>query len=85
MQGNPYSGIIKLMQQQVNEQIPVSFRFGQVKSVSPLTITISKTDQDGNNLLKNADVGELHSGDNVLLIPFDNDQKFIVLCKVVGV
>ena len=85
MQGNPYSGIINIIKKKASGQIPTLFRFGTVKSISPLTVTVSKTDQGGDSLLKNADIGELNAGDSVLLLSMDSDQTFLILCRVVGV
>lgn len=85
MQENPYSGILRMIGDKAAGQIPAAFRYGTVKSVSPLVVTVSKTDQSGNDLLKNADLGELHIGDSLLLVPMDNDQKFLILCRMVSV
>lgn len=85
LEDNPYSAFLKMVREQAENQIPVLFRFGKVITVSPLKIDISETVQDGNNLLKNEAIGELHIGDSVLLVSLDGDQTFIVLCKVVGV
>lgn len=85
MEDNPYSKILNIIRNQASGQIPVTFRFGTVVSSAPLKIDVSDTTQTGEDLLKNAAIGELHSGDSVLLVPIDDGQKFIVLCKVVGV
>ncbi len=85
MEDNPYTTFLNIIRDQSDGQIPVAFRFGTVKSVSPLKVEVSDTIQAGDDLLKNNDIGELHTGDGVLLVPFDNDQKFIVLCRVVSV
>lgn len=85
MMDDPYSGIIRLLREEAGGQVPVYFRFGTVQSADPLRISVGQTEQAGNDLLKNAGIGELHSGDSVLLVSLDNDQKFLVLCKVVGV
>lgn len=85
MQENPYSGILSVISERAKGQIPVTFWLGKVTGVSPLKVSVSHTEQAGNDLLKNADIGELHSGDDVLLLPFDSNQKFIILCRVVGV
>ena len=85
MQENPYSGILGLISSRAKGQIPATFMFGEVKQANPLTVTVSDTDQSGSDLMKNTVIGELKAGDTVLLIPMENNQKFIVLCKVVGV
>ena len=83
MPENPYSGILNMLRTEARGQVPASFLFGKVKSTDPLIVTVSKTDQSGSDLLMNAGVGKLETGDSVLLIPLENNQKFLVLCKVV--
>lgn len=85
MTDDPYCAILHLMREQAGKQIPAFFRFGTVASANPLRINVGETVQSGNDLLKNSQVGELHSGDSVLLVSADNDQKFVVLCRVVSV
>ena len=85
MTDDPYCAILHLMREQAGRQVPAFFRFGTVASANPLRITVGGTEQSGNDLLKNAEAGELHSGDSVLLASMDSDQKFIVLCRVVSI
>lgn len=85
MEDNPYSKFLQLMGTQAAGQIPVTLRLGSVISASPLKIDVSNTVQESSDLLKNDAIGELHSGDSVLLVTLDGDQTFIILCKVVGV
>jgi len=85
LEDNPYTTFLKIIRNQSDGRMPIAFRFGTVKSASPLKVEVSDTIQAGDDLLKNNAIGELHSGDSVLLVPFDNDQKFIVLCRVVSV
>jgi hypothetical protein len=85
MEDNPYPKLLQIIRTQAGDQIPATFRFGTVKSVSPLKVEVSETVQTAADLLKNAAIGELHSGDSILLIPFEEDQRFIMLCKLVSV
>lgn len=85
MEDNPYVKWLQITRDQVGGQIQSNFRFGSVISVSPLKIDVSNTVQESGDLLKNDAIGELHSGDSVLLVTLDGDQTFIILCKVVGV
>lgn len=85
MTDDPYSAILRLMREQAGKQIPAFFRFGTVRGADPLRISVGTTEQSGSDLLKNAELGELHAGDSVLLVSLDSDQKFIVLCRVVSV
>lgn len=83
MSESPYSGFINMCREEARGQIPASFLFGKVVSANPLAVTVSKTNQSGSNLLKSASLGLLMPDDDVLLIPLENNQKFLVLCKVV--
>ncbi|QEY34611.1 hypothetical protein FL966_05835 [Caproiciproducens galactitolivorans] len=85
MEDNPYVKIVQLVRNQADRQIPTLFRLGTVISPNPLKIDVSSTVQDEGALFKNAALGELESGDSVLLVTLDGDQHFIILCKVVGV
>lgn len=85
MEDNPYSKLLALVREQADGQIPTTFRFGTVVSAAPLKIEVSNTVQTKADLLKSNSIGELHSGDTVLLLPFEEDQRFLILCKVVGV
>jgi hypothetical protein len=84
MQENPYSAMINMMKSQAKGQIPAWIRFGKIISPSPLKVEISNTVQERKDLLLSANLGELHAGDSVLTIPINNNQQFIVLCRVVG-
>ncbi len=85
MEDNPYSKFFELIKTQAVSQIPITFRFGTVVSTTPLKIEVSNTVQTAADLLKSDSIHELRRGDSVLLIPFEEDQRFIILCKVVGV
>ena len=84
MQENPYSAIVNMIKSQARGQIPMWIRFGKIISPDPLKIEISNTVQEKRDLLLNANLGELHAGDSVLTIPINNNQQFIVICRVVG-
>ncbi|WP_312695607.1 DUF2577 family protein [Caproiciproducens sp.] len=85
MEDNPYSKLLALVSEQAGKQIPITFRFGTVLSAAPLKIEVSNTVQSSSDLLKSNAIGELHSGDTILLIPFEENQRFLILCKVVEV
>jgi hypothetical protein len=58
---------------------------GTVKSIIPLIIEVSGTDQDADSLLKNAVITHFEIGDELLLMPVEEEQRYIILCKVVDV
>ncbi len=85
MEDNPYVELLQMMRQQGKSQIPVTIRFGTIISANPLKVDVGNTVQEKDDLLKNADIGELHSGDTVLLVPIEDNQRHIIICRVVGV
>ena len=85
MEDNPYSKFIRLIRSQADDRIPVSFRFGTVLSANPLKVDVGSTIQTADDLVKSESVSELKSGDSVLVIPLEEDQRFLILCKVVNV
>lgn len=85
MEDNPYTKLLSLVKEQAAEQIPITFRFGNVMSVTPLKVEVSSTVQSAQDLLKGDSLGELHAGDSVLMIPLEENQRFLILCKVVPV
>ena len=85
MEDNPYTKLLSLVKEQAAGQIPVTFRFGNVMSAAPLKVEVSSTVQSAQDLLKSGSLGELHAGDSVLMIPLEENQRFLILCKVVPV
>lgn len=84
MEGNPYTELIQSIRNDIKEQTPVAYRFGKVVSANPLKIETSGTIQDSFDLLRSNTVIDLEAGDSVLLLPIEDQQRFIILCKVVG-
>lgn len=85
MEGNPYVELVKEIKNTAREQTPVAYRFGTVVSVEPLKVETSGTVQERFDLLRSNNVVGLAKGDSVLLLPIEEQQRFIILCKVVGV
>lgn len=85
MEGNPYSKLLSLVREQAGTQIPTTFHFGTVIKESPLKIEVSNTIQTAADLLRNSGIGEFKVGDTILLVPIENNQRFIILCKVVNI
>lgn len=85
MEGNPYVELVNILKENAQESYPVAYRFGIVKSIDPLKVETSGTDQGSADLLRSNTVVGLNVGDSVLLLPIEDQQKFIILCKVVGI
>jgi hypothetical protein len=80
------------MRGQAREAQPAGLTFGQVKSWPSASvpdrerqIVVCDTIQEKEDLYRNAALGEygLSAGDQVLLLPVEEGQKYLVLCKVV--
>ncbi len=85
MNSNPFAGVIKVIRDDNRVQSPTSYRMGEVKSASPLIVDVAGTDQEAEDLLKNDLITSLVAGDNLLLLPIDEEQRYIIICKVVNV
>lgn len=84
MEGNPYSVLLRAFRSDTEARLPASFRFGTVLSADPLRVEVAGTVQDADDLMKNAALTEFSIGDALLLVPIENEQRYIILCKVVG-
>lgn len=85
MEDNPFSRIIESIRKDSKELFPTTYRLATVISKDPLKIDVARTIQEGRDLLKNSMLGPLEPGDQVLVIPIDDEQRYIILCKVVEV
>ncbi len=83
MSDNPFSKIVTVIRE--DNKAPAGYRFGTVTSVSPLTVDVAGNSQDDSSLLKNYALVSFEIGDRLLLIPIEDEQRYIVLCKVVSV
>ena len=82
MEDNPYCAFINSLRKDMDERMGNSFRLGTVKRTSPLTVETSGIELESGELSVNPDV-TFERGDSVVLLPFSDNQKFILLCKVV--
>lgn len=51
---------------------------------TPLKIAAGGTVQEIEDLLKNSDLTSFSSGDLLLLLPIEDAQRYIIICKVVN-
>ncbi|MFZ7103366.1 MAG: DUF2577 family protein [Peptococcaceae bacterium] len=85
MEGNPYAELVKNIREDLKAQTPVAYCFGTVVNIDPLKIEVSGTVQESFDLLRSNIVVGLNKGDSVLLLPIEDQQRFIILCKVVSI
>lgn len=84
MEGNPYVALISKLRDDSMNRAPVPHRLGKVTSINPLKVEVSGTVQEKLNLLKDQRITSFDIGDILLLLPIEEEQRFIILCKVVG-
>lgn len=85
MEDNPFTVLINAIRQDSMSQLPATFRFGTVVASEPLKLDVAGTIQDESSLLKNNAINEFEEGDKLLLVPIEEEQRYIILCRVVGV
>jgi len=94
MPGDPYQLFIDFIRREILSLIPGGIVFGKVISAPdgeaparPLKIMVGGTIQEAEDLLKNAALDSLSfaAGDRLLLLPIENAQRYVILCKVVNV
>lgn len=85
MEGNPFSALIENIRCDTGRQIPVTFRFGVVSCAEPLKIEVAGTLQEQDSLLKNNALETFNAGERVLLLPIEDEQRYIIFCKVVSI
>lgn len=94
MQDNPYAVIARVLGGQNTPRPAASgLQLGLVLTApseeapdAPLTISVSGTVQEREDLSINAQLDPLGfaPGDQALLLPIDEAQRYIILCKVVS-
>ncbi len=83
MDNNPFSSVVKTIREDNRTQKKVHFRMGTVLSVAPLKIEVAGIEQDEKALLKNDLITSFAPGDRLLLFPIEEEQRYIIICKVV--
>lgn len=82
---NPFSSVVQEMLHYNKSKNPASFRMGTVLSEVPLKVDVAGLIHDNRSLLKNSSLNILYSGDRLLLVPIEEEQRYIIICKVVSV
>ena len=85
MEGNPYVSLVNTIRNDNKYNFPANYRLGTVVSALPLTVDVAGNVQEENDLLKSDTIVNFAKGEQLLLIPVDDEQKYIIICKVVNV
>ena len=84
MEGNPYSAFVDLMHGCANEILPVGYRIGTVTSKSPLKVDIGGAVQERDALIFTSSAPSFEQGETLLMIPIENEQRYIILARLFG-
>ena len=79
---NPYNQILNILKQ--NNTSSSAVVIGVVKTTSPLSISIGELFLDREDLMVNESITTFNKGELLAMTPTSNNQKYIVLCKVVN-
>jgi hypothetical protein len=85
MENNPFSGIVNAIREDSRTLIPIGHRLGTVISTVPFTVDVASITQDEEAFLKNGAITNFEVGDSLFLVPIDDEQRYIIICKVVDV
>lgn len=78
---NPFASVIKNIKEENKK--PVIYRIGTVVSVNPLIVEVAGINQEADALMKNQALTTFMVGDSLLLMPIEDEQRHIIICKVV--
>lgn len=85
MEDNPYSMLLNIIRGDAADRQAPSFFIGTVIKRDPLQIDVAGLTQDKTTLRINYSIrNSLGKGDEVLLLPYEDQQRFIAICKVVS-
>lgn len=83
MNSNPFASMVQTIRNDNKSNSSVGYRLGRVTSVTPLTVEVAGTRQAGNRLLKNDALTSFEVGDQLFLVPIEQEQRYVIICKVV--
>lgn len=85
VEDNPYIKLIKRIKAENESTYPTTYRLGIVSSVEPLKIEVDKLTLDKEDFLRNSNLNIFYKGETLLLIPIEEEQRYIIVAKVVDV
>lgn len=85
MEDNPFVGFITKIREDSRANYPTMHRFGRIVSTQPIQVEVDDTIYEESDLLKNDSITNFTVNDNVLLLPIEEEQRYIILLKVVEV
>lgn len=85
MQDNPFASIVNMVRGDTDDRLPVSFRIGTINSSSPISVDIGGALQERDALVFTTENPYFERGQKVLLLPIEEEQRYIVLTRLVGI
>lgn len=85
MEDNPYIKLIKRIKEEYQSNYPTTFRFGKVISIDPLKIEVDSLTLEREDFLKNSNIHTFYQGESLFLIPIEEEQRYVIVAKVVDV
>ena len=85
MQNNPYAELVNIIGQNARDIAPVSFRIGRVLTEQPISIDVGGAVQNADALVFTTETPTFFMGDSVLLLPIEEEQRYIALTRLVGI
>lgn len=85
MEDNPYVKLINRIRKENESSYPTMYRFGKVNSIEPLKIEVDSLTLDKEDFLKNSSIHTFNQGETLLLMPIEEEQRYIIVAKVVDV
>lgn len=82
MTGNPYSGLLDIMDWRAGRLLSEGAVVGTVQNTNPLVVELQDLPLDADDLRVNADIPTLSAGDDVLLIPGQDAQTYYLICRL---
>lgn len=83
VEDNPYIKLIKRIRKENESCHPVAYRFGKVLSSDPLKIEVDSLTLDREDFLKNSNIHTFYQGESLFLIPIEEEQRYVIVAKVV--
>lgn len=83
VEDNPYIKLIKRINKENKSSYPTMYRFGRVMSINPLKIDVENLMLEKDDFLKNSNITIFYIGDTLLLIPIEDEQRYVIVAKVV--
>lgn len=85
MEDNPFLKLVNRIKNENESNYPTTHRFGTVNSSNPLKIEIEGLTFESEELLKSSHLISFKIGEELLLIPIENGQRYVIIAKVVDV